>query len=140
MKGNARQSFGSDKSIPGSQNDPVYQTQRIGLDGFNFDVPDGEYEVSLHFAELEAPIHQETIVYNLGIQTTVAPFSPRSFNVLINGLEVIHDLSNNSELKPFAVHVSGFRINVTNGQGIKIHFQDVKGEAILNGIQVKKIL
>jgi len=140
MKGNGRQSFGSDKNITGTDDDPVYQTQRVGLDSFNFDVPDGEYDVTLHFAELETPVKQESLAYNLGSSGESTGFSSRSFNVFINDSEVIHDLSNSQDLKPLAAYATKMRVTVKNGQGIHVGFKSIKGEAILNGIQVKKVL
>ncbi|MCX6307495.1 MAG: malectin domain-containing carbohydrate-binding protein, partial [Bacteroidia bacterium] len=40
----------SDSNIKGTDNDPVFQTMRTGIESFKLDVPDGEYIVSLYFA------------------------------------------------------------------------------------------
>jgi beta-galactosidase len=60
MKGNTRMSFGTTKDILGTDLDPVYQTQRKGIEQFKFDVPDGDYEITLHFAELLSPTKKVT--------------------------------------------------------------------------------
>ncbi|MGZ3766380.1 MAG: glycoside hydrolase family 2 TIM barrel-domain containing protein [Mucilaginibacter sp.] len=52
MKGNNLQKFGTNKNILGTDYDPIYATQRVGLSDFKLDVPDGKYEVTLLFAEL----------------------------------------------------------------------------------------
>ncbi|WP_448697839.1 glycoside hydrolase family 2 TIM barrel-domain containing protein [Mucilaginibacter sp. AW1-3] len=139
LKGGGRQSFGTDKNITGTGDDPVYQTQRVGLEGFNFDVADGEYEVTLHFAELETPVKQAGLAYNLGASAEGTTFTSRSFDVLINDKEVLHDVNNAADLKPLAAYATKLRVSVKNGQGIHVGFKSNKGETILNGIQVKRV-
>ena len=43
----AKTKFGSlpssELNIKGSQDDPIYQTQRVGINGFKLDVPNGKY-------------------------------------------------------------------------------------------------
>jgi beta-galactosidase len=39
--------------VKGTENDPVYQTQLVGIKAFKFDVPEGTYELSLLLAELK---------------------------------------------------------------------------------------
>ncbi|MFA6278288.1 MAG: glycoside hydrolase family 2 TIM barrel-domain containing protein, partial [Pedobacter sp.] len=48
IKNSGRQSYGSDKNIRGTFNDPIYQTQLIGLESYQLDVPKGKYEVTMH--------------------------------------------------------------------------------------------
>jgi len=139
LKGGGRQSFGTDKNIEGSDDDPVYQTQRVGLNSFNFDVADGEYELTLHFAELETPNKQEGLAYNLGANAEGAAFASRGFNVLVNGKEVLHNLNNAAELKPLTAYATKLRVSVKNGQGVHASFSANKGETILNGIQLRRI-
>jgi len=139
LKGGGRQSFGTDKNITGTDDDPIYQTQRVGLDGFNFDVADGDYDITLHFAELETPTKQDGLAYNLGANAEGMAFTSRSFNVLINGNEVLHDLNNAADLKPLAAYATKVRVTVKNGQGIHVGFKSIKGETILNGIQLKRV-
>lgn len=38
-------------NILGSAEDPLYQTMRQGLEGYRFDLPDGDYELELRFVE-----------------------------------------------------------------------------------------
>jgi len=139
LKGGGRQSFGTDKNIEGTDDDPIYQTQRISLDGFNFDVADGEYELTLHFAELETSNKQEGLAYNLGANAESAGFTSRSFNVSVNGKEVLHNLNNAAELKPLVAYSTKLRVSVKNGQGVHVSFTVNKGQAILNGIQLRRI-
>jgi len=38
--------------ISGTDDDPLYQSERWGMSAYRFDVPDGDYHVELHFAEI----------------------------------------------------------------------------------------
>ncbi|MCK5738924.1 T9SS type A sorting domain-containing protein, partial [bacterium] len=44
--------YANSDPITDTYDDPLYQSERWGLDGYKFDVPNGVYEVTLHFAEL----------------------------------------------------------------------------------------
>jgi hypothetical protein len=41
-------------AIAGTDDPTLYQSQRLGMKSYRFDVPDGRYTVDLHFAELQA--------------------------------------------------------------------------------------
>ncbi|MEO6914256.1 MAG: malectin domain-containing carbohydrate-binding protein, partial [Chitinophagaceae bacterium] len=139
MKGNTRQSFGSNKNILGTDYDPIYETERTGIESFKLDVPDGKYEVTLLFAELLSNKERETLVYNLGDSTAKEDTRERTFDVIINRQKVIEDLSNTRELVPETAYAEKFETEVRNNTGIVIEFIKKKGETILNGVQVRKI-
>jgi beta-galactosidase len=136
----ARQQYGSDKNILGTSDDPVYETQRTGIQQFKLDVPDGQYEITFHFAELLGGERREALVYNLGNGDTVGNKSVnRKFDVKLNGLNVIEGLSNTGYLIPETAYASKLVTSVSNGNGIVIDFIAIEGESILNGLQVRKI-
>jgi beta-galactosidase len=139
MKGNSLQKYGTNKNISGTDDDPIYATQRVGLSDFKLDVPDGKYEVNLLFAELLSKKEMEASVYNLGGQAQKENATERSFDVLINGQKVLDAIGNNNYLEPERAFSSRFTIIVSDGKGIDISFKSIKGEAILNGLQVKKV-
>jgi beta-galactosidase len=139
MKGNTRLSYGSTKDILGTDLDPVYQTQRSGIEQFKFDVPDGEYEITLHFAELLSPVKGNDLAYNLGFGPPPEEFKERSFNVSVNNKEVLSGINNSEYLQPERAVASKFCVSAFNNNGITIDFKALKGETILNGIQVRKI-
>ena len=56
--------LGSDIDICGTDMNPVFQTQRVGIESFKADVPDGEYSVSLYWAELDSDKKKEALIYN----------------------------------------------------------------------------
>ena len=57
---------GSDISISGTDYDPLFQTQRRGIESFRADVPDGKYSVYLYWSELSQAEDREALAYNLG--------------------------------------------------------------------------
>ena len=135
-----RQSYGSDKNILGTDDDPVFETQRTGIQGFRLDVPDGKYEISFHFAELLSEKEQAALANNLDT-TAVATRqkADRCFDVWINDRKIITALGNDNYLVPETAYSTKTTLQVTGLQGINIRFSAIRGEAILNGLQVRRI-
>jgi beta-galactosidase len=134
--------YGSDRDILGTDYDAIYETQRVGLTQFRLDVPDGEYEVVLHFAELEAAPAGEQLVYNLASATAAsgtAPKAGRAFSVLLNGVEALPDLNTTMSLLPLQAASFKVPVSARGGHGIVIDFKAQTGESILNGLQVKRL-
>jgi beta-galactosidase len=134
--------YGSDRDILGTAYDAIYETQRLGLKQFRLDVPDGEYEVTLHFAELEAAPATEQLAYNLaGDQATAGGNAPasRRFTVLVNGQPTGPALSAATYLQPLRAYSFKVPVAARGGQGITVDFQAQAGESFLNGIQVKRL-
>jgi beta-galactosidase len=139
MKNNGLQKFGSNKNILGTDEDPIYATQRVGLDAFKLDVPDGKYQVTLLFAELLSNKAGQASVYDLNNTAQKEENAGRSFDVFINGVKVAEGLGDANYLEPESAFSIRYTIDVANGKGIDVGFKAIKGESILNGIQVKRI-
>ena len=139
MKNSTRVSYGTSKNVIGTDLDPVYQTQRTGIEQFRFDVPDGDYEITLLFAELLAPKKENDLIFNLGFGGPTDDYKERSFNVSINGQEVLTGFNNAEYLQPERAIATKHAVIINNNGGITIDFKPVKGETILNAIQIKKI-
>jgi beta-galactosidase len=134
--------YGSDRNILGTDYDALYETQRVGLTQFRADVPAGEYEVTLHFAELEAAPAAEQLAYNLAkTEASAAAPAPasRRFDVLLNGQTVLLGLGIDNYLPPLQATSFKFSVSVRRGQGIVVDFKATAGEAVLNGIQIKRV-
>ena len=125
MKDNNLQKFGTNKNILGTHHDPIYATQRVAIDDFKLDVPDGKYQVALLFAEL--------------LSNKERGAAGRSFDVFINGQKVLEGLGDDNYLAPERAFSVRYTISVINGTGIDVSFKPIKGESILNGIQVKRV-
>ncbi|MFD1628772.1 glycoside hydrolase family 2 TIM barrel-domain containing protein [Pseudopedobacter beijingensis] len=140
MENKARHSYGSDIDILGTNADPIYATQRVGIKQFKFDVPEGDYELTLHFAELLSDIKREELVYNLnGGTVTGGDFQDRIFDVKINKSIFLENLSNREYLEPEKAVEFKTRITISDKNGITLDFTPKKGETILNGIQLRRI-
>jgi beta-galactosidase len=140
MENTGRVGFGSDKDIYGTGYDALYETQRIGIDAFKADVPDGKYEVTLHFAELQAKATGEELAYNLSNGSNKPSTEKRrAFDILINGQTVVNGLSNSNYLEPQTAYITTIVVNVKNGEGITTGFKPISGQTILNAVQIKKI-
>ncbi|MES3019869.1 MAG: glycoside hydrolase family 2 TIM barrel-domain containing protein [Bacteroidota bacterium] len=136
----SRHPYGSDKNILGTEYDPIYETQRTGIKEFRFDVPDGRYDLTLHFAELISDVKREALVYNLDNKEAVVQKKiDRSFDVLVNDVKMIDHLGSNNYLVPETAYNTRLFVDVKDGKGIVLEFMPLTGEAILNGIQLRKI-
>ncbi|MBV4357137.1 glycoside hydrolase family 2 TIM barrel-domain containing protein [Pinibacter aurantiacus] len=140
LKGNDRLPYGSDRNIIGTDHDALFETQRVGIEQFKLDVPDGAYEVTLHFAELSTDKQAEKLVYNLDKNAgETATAEQRAFDVLVNNIPVINGLSNTNYLLPITAYSTKTKISANNNGGITVSFKAVKGETILNGIEVRRV-
>jgi beta-galactosidase len=139
MKNNSRVGFGGSRNILGTDLDAIYQTQRTGIKQFKFDVPDGDYELVLHFAELLSKNTGNDIAFNLGGRGAPEEYKARSFDVLVNGQEVLSGLSNSEALKTDQPLATKCLVSVTSQEGVTVAFKARQREAILNGIQIRKI-
>ncbi|WP_443946932.1 glycoside hydrolase family 2 TIM barrel-domain containing protein [Pedobacter sp. AW1-32] len=136
---NNRITYGSDKNILGSDDDPVYQTQQVGIDEFRFDVADGEYDLSLHFAELVGGENKEALAYNLDNNHKKEQEEQRIFDVWINGKLFMQKINLASDFGYATAVKKITRISVQKGQGISVVFKAIAGKPVLNAIQLRKV-
>lgn len=111
------------RNVFGSLDDPLYQTMREGLSGYRFDVPEGEYEIELRFAENK---FKET--------------GQRIFDVKINGQTVLENLDLIKEAGLMESFSRKFKARAQDRRGVNIEFLAEKDKPILSGIRVKRIL
>lgn len=126
---------GVSKNVKGTDIDPVFQTFLVGITDYQFDVPDGNYEVELYFTE---PFNESRRL-DPEEQTGADAQGNRVFDVSINNKLIIKDLDilrTYGELE--AVKESTF-VKAENGQGISIVLTPQKGETILSGIRIRKM-
>jgi beta-galactosidase len=121
---NGRLPYGTDRNILGTDDDPVYQTQQTGIRQYRLDVPPGEYEVILHFAELP------------GGEVKV---KRRIFTVNVNGRTLLDHLNIADDYGVSKAVIKSATVTVNDDKGIFIDFAPVEGEPILNALQVRKI-
>lgn len=145
IKNSGRQAYGSDKNIRGTFNDPVYQTQLVGLEGYQLDVPKGKYEITLHFAELMGNGIQSVLPYNLDSLIEVSKSAnkevpeQRIFDVYLNDKQIIKNLNLAATYGVANSVQKKFDCVVTDDKGIRLLFKSIKGKAVLNALQVKRM-
>lgn len=130
---------GTSRNITGTNNNPLYQTQRVDLKAFRFDVPDGKYELSLHFAELMSDKEMKKLLYNLGADTQDTKMVHRIFNVMINNKPILDKLNLKKEYGEFRSVKIKVEVECHNNKGVEVKFDGVEGKAVLNAISLRRI-
>lgn len=128
--------LGSDAAILGTQNDPLFQTQRVGIESFRADVPDGRYSVYLYWAELDAAEQREALAYNLGADGAQQQYTGRRFDVSVNGRKVIENFSIADQAGFARAMVRKVDVVVHDGRGITVDFGRIEGDPVLNAIRI----
>ena len=126
-------------NILGTDHDPMYQTQRRGLEAFKADVPDGMYSVYLHWVEL-VKSDAEALLYNLGRNSTYDNESMHTFSVSINGRDVCDNLNVLDIVGPARPHVIKIDVCVEDGEGLVISFNPIgSGKTMLTAVRILKL-
>lgn len=138
FESNGRTPFGTDKAIDHTDNDPVYQTQQVGIEEYRLDVPTGQYELVLHFAELEGGKTVD-LAYNLGSQAeSETTLERRVFDVSLNGKLILEDF--NIEERYGLANAVQVKVPLfVTDQGISIRFTKKQNEPVLNAVQLRKL-
>ena len=136
LKNGTRPAF--EANILGTSLDPVFQTQRAGLEAFKADVPDGKYYVYLYFAELTGSSDGKPLPYNLGNDVISGESAERVFDVSLNGTVVLKDFDIASEYGHNRAVVYKFTADVLGGKGLSVGFTPVKGRPVLNAIRIHR--
>ena len=115
-----RNTIGTDVSVKGTDNDPIYQTQRIGIEAYKFDVPNGTYELSLLLAELKT---KESNV----------------MDIHVNGKNLWNSLNLKKQYGGDRGVVKRYLITVEDDNGVTVDFKATKGKTRLSGIKLRKV-
>ncbi|MBN1996611.1 DUF4832 domain-containing protein [candidate division KSB1 bacterium] len=111
--------YSTTSAISGTTDDPLYQTERYGgTFGYNIPLPDGEYEVTLMFAEI--------------FQSSAGS---RVFNVSIEGDEVIGNLDIWAKVGKNAAYIETHPVTVNDGK-LNISFTTIADNAKISAIKV----
>lgn len=126
-------------NIANTGNDPVFQTQREGIQSFRLDVQNGQYAVYLYWADLQGNSSGKSI-YNLGNNTIGNNSKTGSvMNVTINTKKILSNFSIDGEKNGSIAIVKKVLLEVTDNNGIIINLEAVAGKTILNAIRVIKL-
>ncbi|WP_147676460.1 glycoside hydrolase family 2 TIM barrel-domain containing protein [Algibacter pacificus] len=120
FKSKRRNNIGTNVSVKGTENDPIYQTQRIGIEAYKFDVPKGTYELSLLLAELKTK--EDNIM-----------------DIVVNGKPVWSDINLKKQYGNDRSVMKRFLITIENDNGITVGFKSKKGQTRLSGIKLRSV-
>jgi len=119
--GGSQGEFHKDLIITNTEKTPLYYTYIEGLSSYKLDVPEGEYEIELHFAESQDMEEGE-----------------RTFGVYINDRVVYRSLD---LVGDYGFRKATFRIHTTkvgSRESLTIRFEKISGIPVLNAIKVTK--
>ncbi len=140
MKNTSRQKYGTDQNIKNTNNDPIFQTAQVGLEAFKMQVPDGFYELTLHFAELISDKEKIELAYNLDSNSEKEDLnSDRVFDVLINGKVILENFNLAKDYGTEKAVSIKIKQLIENKEGVTISFKAIKGEPILNAVELRKV-
>lgn len=123
--------------IFGTDMDPLFQSRRDSMEAYQFDVPDGQYEVELLFAETDA--RNRVILNDIGAAGTDKKPSEREFTVLVNGTPVLPSLN---LARDAGINISVWKktnVRLSKSQGLRIDFKAEKGNPCISGIKIRRV-
>ena len=106
--------------IYGSEDDALYQDERVGIQEYRFDVPNGTYTVRLLFVEQE---------YDRPGQ--------RVFNVSVNGQHAFRELDLAGAHGRYNAVDRTIVTTAVDGRGITVQLQPVVGKATISGVMLR---
>jgi beta-galactosidase len=109
-------------NILGTDEDPLYQAFRRGMEAYRFDVPDGDYELELRFAEY-------------------FPNAPglRVFRVSANGQTLIDRLDLGETPGPRRALSRTFTTRAAGGKGLEVRFDAIVAKPVVSAIRVRRV-
>ena len=119
--------------------DPLFQTQRAGLEAFKADVPDGRYYVYLYFADLTGPFRGKPMLYDIGNEALSYGETERVFSVSINGTPVLSDFNIAEEYGFNTAVVQRFPVEIEDRKGLSVEFIQSQGLPVLNAIRIMRV-
>ena len=126
---------GTASDIQGTENDPLFQTMREGIQAYKFDVKKGDYKVSLLFTEPDFNASEENI-YNLDTSENEKTINVRSFDIKINGELVSKDFNLARDYGRIRAIEISYKVKAENR--ITVEFEANSGKSVLSGIKLEK--
>jgi beta-galactosidase len=130
----------SDLDIYNTNQDPIFQTQRLGINEFKADVPEGKYLIYCYWANLSPKIAKENLVYTLGNTGNYTETKTCAFDVFINNQIALKDFDICNQIGVQQAVIKKMEATVTDGKGIDIKLQPINGSVpFLNAIRIVKL-
>lgn len=128
----------SNLNIYGTEQDPIFQTQRRGLNSFKADLPDGRYVVYLYWTELSGADVVD-LAYQLDNIVQKEKATERLFHVDINGMRVLSSLDVAKEVGVRRPMICKIPVTISAKKGLAVDFIPIKGETMITAIRILKM-
>ncbi len=128
----------SNLNIYGTEQDPIFQTQRRGLNSFKADLPDGRYVVYLYWTELSGADVVD-LAYQLDNIVQKEKATERLFHVDINGMRVLSSLDVAKEVGVRRPMICKIPVTISAKKGLTVDFIPIKGETMITAIRILKM-
>lgn len=119
--------FETTNQISGTENQKIYQSERYQLFGYRFDVPNGHYEIILHFAEIYHKSSGKRLI-NIEIEDLLVE----------KHLDIVERVGPNAALK-LVYNTKDLGIPIRD-ERIDIKFTNIKDDTKLSGIEVIQLM
>ncbi len=129
-------SIGTQTEIKNTSDNPLYQTLRTGLEAYRFDVPEGEYEIELLFADVFNSSSE--ILYNIDATKQIKT-TGNVFDIYINNRLVDENVSIGNQFGYFRAVKKRFVVTASKEEGIYVKLSPKNGKTFLNGIKLRKL-
>jgi beta-galactosidase len=129
--------IGVDDNILATEDDPLFQTQRINLNSYKLDVPDGVYKLKLCFADILTPKNRKLLPED--VKNNIVKKRECQFNLTINKNSFVKSIDVGEEAGLLIPLIYETEVAVSNGEGLNLSFTSTDGITILNAIRVIKM-
>ena len=130
----------SDLDIYNTIQDPIFQTQRVGINEFKADVPDGKYAVYCYWANLSAKNQKESLVYALGNSATNSETNSGIFDVNINNELFLKDFNISTQIGVQQAIIKKMEVSISDGKGISVKLVPINNSTTyLNAIRIIRL-
>lgn len=130
--------IGMQNNVKGTIDDELFQTFTEGIESYVFDVPDGQYRVTLCLVESNNDMATKDLIYELTGETEhEATLKARSFSVKAGGETVIGEVNLARDFG--CLRAARYSFVCTVRSGLRIDFEALKGETTLSGIKIETL-
>lgn len=117
--------IGITDQVFGTRNNPLFQTFRLDAEGYQFDVPDGEYQIELSYISTIPEVCGDISEHN-------------SFQFLINQQDVFPSINiSKTSNKITSINLQTF-FQAKNNAGIFIQLKKINGNSLISAIRITK--
>jgi len=118
--------YSTSDPISGTEWDPLYQSEHYGMDAYRFDVPNGDYAITLYFAEIYHNSNGRR-VFSVSLEG----------NTIIEDLDIYQQVGHDAALAiPFSTRALGIQIDDNR---IDIEFTSSVDDAKISAIKIVKL-